>query len=147
MVWGAFSVHGALPLQRVRQTLTSQVYLGILNDHVAPFFDDPDHAGYTFQQDNATAHTARRVTTWFEEQAIPLLPWPACSPDLNPIENCWQMVKHQLDEEEIHGFDQLFQRGNELFQQLGDDYLSTLIDSMPQRCAAVIAANGGHTTY
>ncbi|GFW08819.1 transposable element Tcb1 transposase [Trichonephila clavipes] len=39
-----------------------------------------------FQQDNARPHVARIVQRFFVNQQIELLPWPARSPDLSPIE-------------------------------------------------------------
>ncbi|GFW45409.1 transposable element Tcb2 transposase [Trichonephila clavipes] len=45
-----------------------------------------------FQQDNALAHVARIVQRFFVNLQIELLPWPARSPDLSPIENMWSMV-------------------------------------------------------
>ena len=40
-----------------------------------------------FQQDNAPCHTARSIKQYMEEKRLNLMPWPARSPDLNPIEN------------------------------------------------------------
>ncbi|GFV97686.1 transposable element Tcb1 transposase [Trichonephila clavipes] len=45
-----------------------------------------------FQQDNAQSHVARIVQRFFVNHQIELLPWPARSPDLLPIENMWSMV-------------------------------------------------------
>ncbi|GFW24979.1 transposable element Tcb1 transposase [Trichonephila clavipes] len=49
-----------------------------------------------FQQDNARPHVARIVQRLFVNNQIELLPWPARSPDLSPIENMWSMVTQQL---------------------------------------------------
>jgi hypothetical protein len=41
----------------------------------------------TFQQDNARPHVARVVRDYLTQQNVDLLPWPAVSPDLSPIEH------------------------------------------------------------
>ncbi|SPC64647.1 related to Transposase [Ustilago sp. UG-2017b] len=49
-----------------------------------------------FQQDNAHPHTAKVTKVYLEEVKLNVLPWPAMSPDLNPIEHVWQQLKKQL---------------------------------------------------
>ncbi|GFX33953.1 transposable element Tcb1 transposase [Trichonephila clavipes] len=49
-----------------------------------------------FQQDNARPHVERIVQRFFVHHQIELLPWPARSPDLSPIENMWSMVAPRL---------------------------------------------------
>jgi hypothetical protein len=44
---------------------------------------------HDFQQDNASIYASKSANKRFQEQNITLLPWPALSPDLNPIENLW----------------------------------------------------------
>ncbi len=39
-----------------------------------------------FQQDNAKPHTAAITTAWIRSRRVWVLNWPACCPDLSPIE-------------------------------------------------------------
>ena len=43
--------------------------------------------GYVFQLNNVPIHRARRTMSFLEESGIRVLKHPACSPELNPIEN------------------------------------------------------------
>ncbi len=50
-------------------------------------------ADLIFQQDLAPAHTAKGTKSWFNDHGVSVLDWPANSPDLNPIENLWGIVR------------------------------------------------------
>ena len=47
---------------------------------------------WIFQQDNAAIHNASITKKYLLEQKIRLLDHPVCSPDLNPIENLWELI-------------------------------------------------------
>lgn len=47
-------------------------------------------------QDNASIHTAIKVREWFKEKRVNVIRWPACSPDLNPIEHIWFHLKAKV---------------------------------------------------
>ncbi len=48
---------------------------------------------FFFQQDLAPAHTAK---SWLNDHGVTVLDWPANSPDPNPIENLWSIVKRKM---------------------------------------------------
>ena len=49
-----------------------------------------------FMQDNAPCHKARVVMDYLRENNIRTLDWPPQSPDLNPIEHIWAIIKQNL---------------------------------------------------
>ncbi len=57
----------------------------------------PCSNGY-FQQDNAPCHKAKILSDWFLENdnEFTLLKWPPHSPDLNPIEQLWDVVEWEI---------------------------------------------------
>ncbi len=58
-----------------------------------PAFKDAD---FIFQQDLTPAHTAKSTKSWLNDHGVGVLDWPANSPDLNPIENLWSIVKRKM---------------------------------------------------
>ncbi|GFU59232.1 transposable element Tc1 transposase [Trichonephila clavipes] len=102
-----------------------------------------------FQQDNTRPHVARIVQRFFVNPHIELLPWPARSPDLSPIENMWSMVAQRLTQitPPTATPDQLWQRVEAAWSTAPQEYIQSLFESMPRRVAAVISNNGGYSGY
>ncbi len=48
-----------------------------------------------FQQDNAKPHTAAITTAWLRSRRVWVLNWPACNPDLSPVENIWCIIEQK----------------------------------------------------
>lgn len=145
LVWGGFSHHGPNPLVRIRGTVTAAAYCDILQEHLLPL--NLPRRGLIFQQDNATSHRARRTQQFLEENNIEVLPWPAQSPDLNPIENLWSHLQQEVDRIPVQGFDGLWEAALNVWQNLPQGLIDNLINSMPRRVEAVITARGGPTKY
>ncbi len=97
MIWGAMSSAGVGPLCFLKTNVTALVYQYILGHFMLPspkqLFKD---AHLIFQQDLAPAHTVKSTNSWLNDHGVGVLDWPANSPDLNPTENIWGIVKRKI---------------------------------------------------
>ena len=102
-------------------------------------------------QDGAPGHRAAGTREDLENRKIEVIQWPPFSPDLNPIESCWNWMKDYIEDkyglEEKPTYTRLKSYVEEAWQELPESYLKDLINQMPERCEAVIKANGMHTKY
>ncbi len=108
------------------------------------FFKDAD---FIFQQDLAPAHTAKGTKSWFNYHGVTVLDWPANSPDLNPIENLWGIVKRKMRDTRPNNPDDLKSALKATWASITHEQCHRLIASMPRRIDAVIRAKGGPTKY
>ncbi len=118
MVWGAMSSAGVGPLCFLRSMVNTAVYQEVL-----------------------------ATSTWFKDHGIPVLNWPANSPDLNPIENLWGIVKRKMRYARPNNAEELKATIRATWALITPEQCHRLIDSMPRRIAAVIQAKGAPTKY
>ena len=71
--------------------LNAQRYVNLLNNNLFPFMQK-FRPGLTFQHDNARSHTALVTANFQAQNNVNVLPWPALSPDMNPIEHIWDEI-------------------------------------------------------
>ncbi|CAK9796575.1 Transposable element Tc3 transposase [Anthophora plagiata] len=103
MIWGAFSSYGKLKLCFINGKINSERYVDMLDGALIPFFEDTvGEREFIFQQDNAAIHVSKYSREWFKTRDIPLIEWPACSPDMNPIENLWGIMARNIQQESRH---------------------------------------------
>ncbi len=104
-------------------------------------------ADFIFQQDLALAHTAKGTKSWFNDHGVTVLDWPANSPDLNPIENLWGIVKRKMRDTRPNNADDLKAAIKATWASIPLQQCHKLITSMPCRIEAVIKAKGAPTKY
>ncbi len=97
MIRGAMSSAGVGPLCFLKTNVTAPVYEEILEHFMLPSADQLfKDADFIFQQDLAPVHTAKSTKSWLNDHGVGVLDWPANSPDLNPIDNLWSIVKRKM---------------------------------------------------
>ena len=99
--------------------------------------------------DNAWRHRARVVEDYLQQETIIHMDWPACSPDLNPIEHVWNMLQVAILRHPVQPRT-LVELGNALTEEWNNLEIAAiqrLIGSMRRRCQAVIASRRSHTSY
>ncbi len=148
MIWAAMSSAGVGPLCFLKSTVNAAIYQEILEHFMVPSADKLyGDADFIFQQDLAPAHTAKGTKSWFNDHGVTVLDWPANSPDLNPIENLWGIVKRKMRDTRPNNADELKATVKETWASIPPQQCHKLITSMPRRIEAVIKAKGASTKY
>ncbi|GFW79479.1 transposable element Tc3 transposase [Trichonephila clavipes] len=74
---------------------------------------------------------------------------PPRSPDLNPIENLWDVLEQDMKGHHTAStsLTELWTTLANIWQVIPVERFQKLVESMPRRVAAVIKARGGSTSY
>lgn len=150
MVWGMISRHGCGSLVPVIGTLKKEGYVQILEENYLPQVNLWESSGgLKLLHDGAPCHKEHLVTFFLETHGVQVVKWPGNSPDMNPIENVWAVLKKKVQNTSISTKEDLWSQVKMVWEE--DSQLLTTainsIESMPNRILALIRARGGHTKY
>ena len=148
MIWEAMSQHGIGGLYFLPSgtTMNGEKYVQLLSDKLQLHMQV--RRCNIFMQDGAPCHRSKLVTNFLKKKKVKVLDWPGNSPDLNPIENLWTVMKNKIAEKQLSSLPDLCRAIKEVWvKEISMEYCANLVNSMPQRLAAVIQNNGGHRKY
>lgn len=147
-IWWAISYTKLHPPIFYDKTLDSKKYCDKI---LTPFFESKEFDGiddYVFQQDNATCHKSKYTIAHLMSLDVNLMPdWPPQSPDLNPIENAWAIIKRRAMAKKPESADMLLEAVKEVIADWKIEESQKLIESMHMRVKQVIANDGHKIKY
>ena len=147
LVRAGISMHTKTQIVRVNGNLNARRYqTDIITPVLLPHLRA--NRGMIVAQDNAPCHAARTTQQMMHANNVHMLPWPSCSPDLNPIEHAWDLLKRRQRElPRPHNLVQLERIIGRVWRNIAQATIQNYIGYMRRRCQAVINARGGHTKY
>ena len=149
MIWGNFSASGLgnLWFLPTNSTMNAARYLGVLQERLKPIMRN--RQATIFMHDSAPCHQAKSVKQWLASENIEVLAsWPGNSPDLNPIENLWTVLKIKVASHNPSSQTELVEAVKRVWcTEITQNLCKKLVERMPKRIAAVIRNGSRSSKY
>ncbi|ETV69561.1 hypothetical protein H257_14797 [Aphanomyces astaci] len=147
MIWTGFSSQGRTEVAVLQGRQDFYTYCDTVANYLLSFVHAHPPDGFVFQQDNTSIHASQEARVFLTEQNVPLLSWPALSPDLNPIENVWRCLARKVYANGRQ-FGSVQELQSEILRQwdaIDEELFHKLIASMKSRCIDVLQGKGSCT--
>jgi transposase len=149
-VWGGMGIWGLTDIVYIQGTMDGLLYCDVLKEGVLPYIQkyNLNLEELLLLEDHDSKHTCKVATQWKDRRGINVMEWPGWSPDLNPIENLWSMMKPKVKARNSTSAQELNDSILEVWQELDqEDLMENLIRTMPDRIRKVIEAKGDRIHY
>jgi len=147
---GFVSSRGVGKIELFEENMTASIMKKLLTNNLvssAEMLFGKQHRNWWHLHDNDKKYKSKVVKKWCFDNGIQNIDFPAYSPDLNPIENVWSVLKRQVESRNPQSIDDLKIKIAEEWHNIDNTYVAKLINSMKTRCQSVIANDGGRTKY
>ena len=126
-----------------------EVYRRLLDDHIKP--ELAKEKQFVLEEDGDSGHghgsKTNVVAKWKEDNHLQWYKNIPHSPDLAPIENCWQPPKQYVQSQAHWDDDTLKELILEGWEQVSQEFINERVLSMPRRLQDVIDSGGKMTGW
>ena len=131
----------------VQGNLNAQGYVNhILQPEAVPSLQR--HGPAILMHDNARPHVARICRQFLNRNNINMLPWPAVSSDMNPIEHIWDFLDRKVSARgNVHNHRDLENALIQEWNNIPNIVIRCYVRSMRGRLAVCINSRDDHTRY
>lgn len=148
--WGCFSSQGFGKLYCFANNLNGDLLCKIYEKALLPSASNmfgTENNEWLLQEDNDPKHKSKKAQQFRNENGVKKILWPSYSPDLNPIENVWSVLKSNISQYRVTTQRGLVSAMKKEWKKLNPEYATKLVESMKRRTEAVIQNNGDYTLY
>ncbi|GFU74585.1 transposable element Tcb2 transposase [Trichonephila clavipes] len=150
LVYGGISIDGRTDLYIIRDgSLTACRFSDEILRHIVVPYAAAIRDDFILMDYNSNPHRANLVEDSLFEEGIVRMEWPACSPDMNPIDHVWDALGRRVAGRQPppQTLQELERALLEEWDRITQFVINSLIDSMPQRCSTLLVVHGNHTPY
>ena len=149
-VYGCFSENGFGKIYCFKNNLTGDLLCTIYKSTLLPsatILFGKNNNSWKLQEDNDPKHMSNKAKKWRLDNKINYLSWPSQSPDLNPIENVWSVLKTNVSNHKVTSVQHFIQIIKKEWQALDKIFAKNLVISMKNCISLLLSNEGDHILY
>jgi inhibitor of nuclear factor kappa-B kinase subunit alpha len=149
MIWGGIAANYKSPLLRVDGYITAERYIQMLTESgIIESLDSQYGQGrWVFQDDGAPPHRAKITKQFLKSRCHNLatedIYWPANSPDLNPQEKMWAILRQRTEVKGCNSPEELFDRLKTTWENISMETVNLLVQRFSVSLSVIEALTGG----
>ena len=137
--WGAIT-YDDKEIYVFSEIMNADKYIEILDDYLMNIYQKDFYIIY----DNDPKHTSKKAKKYFKDNNFKIIDFPPYSPDLNPIENIWAILKRNIAKENITTMNDLRKSICRIWNAIDQHHIQNAIMSMKDRLNKVIEVGGSY---